>query len=230
MVTSLYGVHPTQQQLLSLALIASKHLGISLDREASRRKIVLLKWFDENIDVIEPFLKNNVVILNDKGNKVGSYSSPLIEKYVSIEKLNNDAHNKINDEQMNYTQNIAQLITQNNKEFNNNGMNPNQIKIEEIPDSNFIDENHEIIKNESIKNNSQETNNNSNNNDDNNKVITEYHNSEFGYGNENIRKKGYLFNNASDFPERQETGVFDNYIDNSDDKVSFIDYEVSDGK
>lgn len=45
---------------LCLAKLLSCYLDIPLDRAAQRRKSVLVKWFDENIRVIEPFCNNHV--------------------------------------------------------------------------------------------------------------------------------------------------------------------------
>ena len=67
----LYGPKPSQQELLSLAHVISANLNIFLDREAIRRKKVLIKWFDENFAKIEPFLMENVLIVDEKGNAVG---------------------------------------------------------------------------------------------------------------------------------------------------------------
>lgn len=58
--------------MLSLAQVVSEKLGISLDREATRRKSVLYKWFDENLTVIEDFLSNSVVVEKVSGGILGS--------------------------------------------------------------------------------------------------------------------------------------------------------------
>ena len=47
-----FGPKMSQQEMLSLAQVVTDTLDIPLDREASRRKKVLIKWFDENYDVI----------------------------------------------------------------------------------------------------------------------------------------------------------------------------------
>ena len=39
----------SQTELLSLALVLSRKLNIGIDREAKRRKSILVKWFDENL-------------------------------------------------------------------------------------------------------------------------------------------------------------------------------------
>lgn len=67
-----YGSGLNQTELLSLAEVISIHLGLKVDRDAKRRKEVLIKWFDENFDQILPFLDH--VILEDSSGKrlVGS--------------------------------------------------------------------------------------------------------------------------------------------------------------
>jgi hypothetical protein len=49
--------------LLSLARICAAYLGIGVDRPATRRRAVLLKWFDENWDALEPFCRQRVEIV-----------------------------------------------------------------------------------------------------------------------------------------------------------------------
>ena len=39
---------------------------LSLDREAKRRKAVLIKWFDDNLEIIKPMLDNIVFEDEDK--------------------------------------------------------------------------------------------------------------------------------------------------------------------
>jgi hypothetical protein len=52
------------QDLLSLAKVCSSYLDLYLDREACRRKVVLFKWFDENLSQIAPFLREHIVVEN----------------------------------------------------------------------------------------------------------------------------------------------------------------------
>jgi hypothetical protein len=66
LLQDLYGP-PNGQDLLSLAKVCSSYLHIYLDREACRRKVVLFKWFDENLTQIEPFLRQHVVVDNENG-------------------------------------------------------------------------------------------------------------------------------------------------------------------
>jgi hypothetical protein len=46
----------TQAELLSVAQLLGWKLGIALDREAKRRKRVLVKWFDENLRELRPYI------------------------------------------------------------------------------------------------------------------------------------------------------------------------------
>ena len=68
---SLLGEKPSQQELLSLAQVLSAKLNIPLDREAVRRKKILIIWFDEHFAKIEPFMRENVLIVDKNGNAVG---------------------------------------------------------------------------------------------------------------------------------------------------------------
>ena len=55
-ISQLYGNDVKQVHLRAIAEdIASKH-GIHLDRDAKRRKTVLIKWFEENWDKVSPYL------------------------------------------------------------------------------------------------------------------------------------------------------------------------------
>ena len=46
-------------ELLKLAkYLAKRHPCLKIDREAKRRKSVLIKWYDENFDVLKPFIDN----------------------------------------------------------------------------------------------------------------------------------------------------------------------------
>lgn len=67
----LFGPKPSQQELLSLAQVVSEHLNILLDREATRRKKVLIKWYDEHYHLVSPFLKSKILITNQQGQPIG---------------------------------------------------------------------------------------------------------------------------------------------------------------
>jgi len=69
-----FGPSLSQNELLSIAQIISYHASLKLDREAKRRKEVLIKWFDENFATIQPYFQKIVLrdadgnILNAKQN------------------------------------------------------------------------------------------------------------------------------------------------------------------
>jgi hypothetical protein len=58
-----FGTNLKQPELLSIAAVLSKSANVRLDRDAKRRKSVLLKWFEENWNSICPFL--DYVVLAD---------------------------------------------------------------------------------------------------------------------------------------------------------------------
>ena len=60
-----YGDELTQSELLCIAKVIGTNLGIIVDREAKRRKNVLIKWFDENLEVILPFFERIRLIGSD---------------------------------------------------------------------------------------------------------------------------------------------------------------------
>ena len=45
-----------------LAQTVEAYMGLQLDREAFRRKSVCVKWFDENYELIRPFVDKHIVI------------------------------------------------------------------------------------------------------------------------------------------------------------------------
>ena len=68
-ICSHYGPNLNQIELLSIAEVMGHLLHIRVDREAKRRKEVLIKWFDENIDAIVPMM-DRVVPEDKNGNPV----------------------------------------------------------------------------------------------------------------------------------------------------------------
>jgi len=52
-----FGSTRSQKELLVIALVVSEASGVQLDREAKRRKAVLVNWFDENLDRLLPHVK-----------------------------------------------------------------------------------------------------------------------------------------------------------------------------
>lgn len=65
-----FGVNVKQGELTNIAQVIAKHAGIKLDRDAKRRKCVLLKWFDENWEKIYPFL-DYVVLASSSEDETG---------------------------------------------------------------------------------------------------------------------------------------------------------------
>lgn len=66
-----FGSSLSQNELLSIAQIIAFHAKLKLDREAKRRKEVLIKWFQENLTVARPYLKS--LILEDcEGKRLGA--------------------------------------------------------------------------------------------------------------------------------------------------------------
>jgi hypothetical protein len=72
LLTELFGENINGIDLASLAETCAFCLDLYLDREARRRKSVLWKWFDENMAVIDPFLRNRVVIETRKKDLIGA--------------------------------------------------------------------------------------------------------------------------------------------------------------
>lgn len=62
-ITQRFGANIKQPELLSIANVLAQNAGIKLDRDAKRRKSVLIKWFEENWNAIQPFLA--YVVLED---------------------------------------------------------------------------------------------------------------------------------------------------------------------
>ncbi|OHS98901.1 hypothetical protein TRFO_34769 [Tritrichomonas foetus] len=67
-ITRRFGSELKHGELLSIAEVVAANAGVQLDRDAKRRKSVLIKWFEENWIRISPFL--NYVILEDKKNQM----------------------------------------------------------------------------------------------------------------------------------------------------------------
>jgi hypothetical protein len=56
-IRSRFGDSLNQMELRSLAEVVGAEIGVKVDREAKRRKEVLIKWFDENYALMEPVLE-----------------------------------------------------------------------------------------------------------------------------------------------------------------------------
>lgn len=62
-ITQRFGANVKQPELLSIATVLSQTANVKLDRDAKRRKTVLIKWFQENWAAISPYL--DYVVLED---------------------------------------------------------------------------------------------------------------------------------------------------------------------
>ena len=62
-ITQRFGASIKHPELLSIATVLAQNANVKLDRDAKRRKSVLIKWFEENWAAISPFL--DYVILED---------------------------------------------------------------------------------------------------------------------------------------------------------------------
>lgn len=84
-----FGVNVKQGELTNIAQVIAKHAGIKLDRDAKRRKCVLLKWFDENWDKIYPFLDYVVLASSsdDETQTNQTENSPQIQSQISPQVL-----------------------------------------------------------------------------------------------------------------------------------------------
>lgn len=62
-ITEKFGHNIKQPELLSIAHVLAQSANVKLDRDAKRRKTVLIKWFAENWPNLEPYLQ--YVVLED---------------------------------------------------------------------------------------------------------------------------------------------------------------------
>jgi hypothetical protein len=58
-----------KDEVLCIAEVLGAEIGIYPDRDAKRRKIVLLKWYDENWERIQPFL-GRIMAVTPRGGAV----------------------------------------------------------------------------------------------------------------------------------------------------------------
>ena len=73
-ITSRWGDNLSQTELLGIATILSFKTGLKVDREAKRRKDVLVKWFDENLPILKHYLEL-VVLEDDQGHRFPQINS-----------------------------------------------------------------------------------------------------------------------------------------------------------
>lgn len=60
-ISARFGANIKQGELTSIASEIAKTANIRLDRDAKRRKMVLLRWFEENWEQIQPYLEYVVI-------------------------------------------------------------------------------------------------------------------------------------------------------------------------
>jgi hypothetical protein len=60
-ITRRFGANIKQPELVSIASVLAQSTNIKLDRDAKRRKAVLIKWFEENWTTVAPFLDHVVL-------------------------------------------------------------------------------------------------------------------------------------------------------------------------
>lgn len=70
LLTARFGQKISQEELLSLAIVISRHLHINLFREYKRRKSMLIKWYNDNIMKIWPFIVNQIVITDENDSQI----------------------------------------------------------------------------------------------------------------------------------------------------------------
>jgi hypothetical protein len=66
-LTQLYGQKISKEEIISLGQVTATELKIELVREYKRRKETMIKWFQNHIDHVQPFLRNNVEVLGENG-------------------------------------------------------------------------------------------------------------------------------------------------------------------
>lgn len=83
-LTAKYGPKISQEELLSLAQVVSVHKSIELFREYKRRKKMLIQWFDDNYDVVMPFLDNYVMVTDCNNEAIDFENNPSVQQPISI--------------------------------------------------------------------------------------------------------------------------------------------------
>ena len=66
----------TQPELLSLAQLISAYTGIQLHREFKRRRSMLLSWYEQNFDVIWPFIEEEVIVHDEDEKEIHYLKTP----------------------------------------------------------------------------------------------------------------------------------------------------------
>jgi hypothetical protein len=65
LLADLYGPKISKEQIISLGQVAAMELGLDLVREYKRRKETMVKWFQNHLTTVTPFLRTSVVILGE---------------------------------------------------------------------------------------------------------------------------------------------------------------------
>lgn len=94
-ITDRFGSKLSQSELLAIAVIISYCDRLKLDREAKRRKEVLIKWFDENIDRCLLYFESMVLV--DEGDNITGAANlrHYITSYNEAENQNDQNDNEL---------------------------------------------------------------------------------------------------------------------------------------
>lgn len=71
-LTNKFGPKITTEELLSLAQVAAKELGLELTREYKRRKVMLIYWFDQQNEEFWKFLDKHIVVFDREGRPINT--------------------------------------------------------------------------------------------------------------------------------------------------------------
>ena len=63
-LTAKFGPRLNHEELTSIAELIAGHADLKIDRDAKRRKVVLLKWFEEHWSIVRSLLP--VIVLEDE--------------------------------------------------------------------------------------------------------------------------------------------------------------------
>jgi hypothetical protein len=58
-----YGEKISKDELLSLGQVAAMELGLDLVRDYKRRKATMIKWFQDNLTQLRPFLETSLEVI-----------------------------------------------------------------------------------------------------------------------------------------------------------------------
>lgn len=75
-LTERFGPKISHEEILSLAMVIADNMHISLSREYKRRKNMLVKWFDENLNEVWPLVET-CIIVKDKHGDIVDYSKSI---------------------------------------------------------------------------------------------------------------------------------------------------------